>query len=451
LIDVAVGIKPGANGTTITGKGLLLIGDGTPALASFSPSSGQRGETVTDVMITGAFTAFTTDKPALISSDENVKFLTDSDSYVDNTHLKATAVIGEKANPGPVTISAISGAAGAKAASGVFTVGSAQRNVTKVDPDKASGDTEIKISGDAKTKFSSGSIVWFSNPSISAGKVKWSQSNPNELRVPITIKPDASGRSDVIVITGSETAIGTGKFTAHPEKPSVLRIDPAGLKQGQTTGVTIYTSGADLADPPTLRFTPSGITAADNPAPAVDFVHKDQIHASLVAPPATPQKASNRFAISGLRLSSVRFVEPAIEPDFLSDTLVTFGLTDDQVKQYKNLVLEYGAGQRMIQPLSPATPPAPAARSLTAQPAAGIPVAQTSLPISGTGMSQVVAIRYNDQALPFNVVSDTKLNLQLTAPQTGKTVLAAPGIVVVVEYLDKSLVPYSIPVAAASK
>jgi hypothetical protein len=199
------------------------------------------------------------------------------------------------------------------------------------------------------------------------------------------------------------------------------------------------------------EFSISSITPITATKP-VDPVHKDQIQATLMVPPATPQKASNRYAISGVRLSSLRFVEPAIEPDFVSDTLVTFGLTDDQVKQYKNLVLQYGAGQRLIQALSPAAPPTPPARSLTAQPAAGIPVTtQTPLTISGTGMSQVVAIRYNDQALPFNPVSDTKLNLTLIAPQTGKTVLAAPGIVVVFEYLDKSLVPYSIPVAAASK
>jgi hypothetical protein len=446
LADVAVGIKPGAYGTTITGKGLLAIGDGTPALVSFNPSGGQRGETVTDVMITGAFTAFTKTKPTLISNDENITF--PSISYLDDTHLMATIHVGEKARSGPVTISAISATPGANAVSGAFTVGNAERTVTKVEPDQASADTEIKIIGDGRTHFTDRSIVGFGNLSISATEVR--RVNDNELKVKVTIKPDASGRSDVIVITGAETAIGTGKFTANPKKPSVLRIDPAGMKPGQTyTGVTVYTSGADFADPPTLKFDPSGITAA---AVAVDAGAKDQLKATVVVPPAIPQKASNRFAISGVRLSSLRFIEPAIEPDFQSDTLVTFGLTDDQVKQYKNLVLQYGAGQRTIQALNPTPPPAPPARSLTAQPAAGIPAStQTPLTISGTGMSQVVAIRYNDQALPFSVVSDTKLNLTLIAPQTGKTVLAAPGIVVVVEYLDKSLVPYSIPVAAASK
>lgn len=443
--DVVVGIEPGAYGDTITGKGLLALGDGTPALVSFSPSSGQRGETVTDVMITGAFTTFRTTSPtSLISNDPNV---TGSVTVVDDTHLKASINIREKAEPGPVTITVISGAAGAKPVSGVFTVGDAKCTVTDVVPDHASANMEVTITGDDKTHFSPDSVVQFSDATISTGKVTWVASKPHELKVRVTIKPESSGRSDVKVITGAEAAIGTGRFTANPQKPSVLRIDPAGVKPGQTPAVTVYISGADFATPPKLQFGSSGISA---PARTVDSTAKDQLHATLEIPPAAPQKPSNRFAISGVRLSSLRIVEPAVEPDFQSDTLVIFGLTDDQVKQYKNLVLQYGQGQRMLQPLNPPTP-TPPARSLTAQPKGGIPATQTSVPISGNGMTQVVAIRYNDQALSFSVDSDTKLTLQLIAPQTLKTVLAAPAIVVVVEYYDKSLVPYSIPVSAASK
>jgi hypothetical protein len=441
--DVVVGIKSGAAPATITGKGLLTIGDGTPAIVGFSPPGGQRGEILQHVVITGAFTAFKKNKPDLVSNAEHVTC--SPVEYPDDTHLIATITVGKDATPGPVTISAKSGA---DTVSGVFTVGGADGLITKAELDKASADTKIIITGDDKTSFEDRSFVRFGDLSIHAtGATKLIDSH--HLEVGVKIDTAASGRSDVTVVTGAKTATGTAIFTANPDNPSVLGIDPAGMKAGQTyTGVTVYTSGADFAVPPVLRFIPEAIVAK------VESIAKDKLTATVIVPSTTPQRAANRYAISGAGLTSLRIVEPQVEPDFQSDTLVTFALTDDQVKQYKNLVLQYGAGQRMIQPLSPAPAPAPAARSIDAQPAAGVSASLTSIPVTGTGMSQVVSVRYNDQPLAFNLVSDKKLTVQLTIPQSGKaalSILSPPGIVLVFVYSDKTLVPYPIPVAAASK
>jgi hypothetical protein len=441
--DVVVGIKSGGAPDSITGKGLLTIGDGTPAIVSFSPPGGQRGETLQHVVITGAFTAFKKNKPDLVSNAEHVTC--SPVEYPDDTHLIATITVGKDATPGSVTILAKSGA---DTVSGVFTVGGADGLITKAELDKASADTKIIITGDDKTSFEDRSFVRFGDLSIhSTGATKLIDSH--HLEVGVKIDPAASGKSDVTVVTGAKTATGTALFTANPDKPSVLGIDPAGMKAGQIyTGVTVYTSGADFADPPVLKFMSPGIVAK------VESVAKDKLTATVTVPPAVPQKAASRFAISGAGLTSLRIVDPPVEPDFQSDTLVTFALTADQAAQYKNIVLQYGAGQRMIQPLSPAPAPAAPARSIDAQPAAGISAALPSIPVTGTGMSQVVSVRYNDQPLAFSLVSDKKLTLQLTIPQQGGkalSILSPPGIVVVFVYSDKTLVPYPISVAAASK
>jgi hypothetical protein len=157
------------------------------------------------------------------------------------------------------------------------------------------------------------------------------------------------------------------------------------------------------------------------------------------------QKPTNTYAITGSKLLDLKILFPLGVPlnDHPSDTLVTFSLTDEQAKASRGIVVQHGTDQPVVLtlPLPPgapsATPPKP---SIKAQPATGIPIGQTSLPVTGTGMSQVVSVRYLDMPLRFTSSSDTALTIQQLPT------LTPPGIEVLFVYADKSMASYFIPV-----
>jgi hypothetical protein len=416
-------------------SGLLVVGDGTAAIVSVSPPGIQKGEQ-TRVTITGAFTHFKKEQTKV--SVGSAKGYSVPVTVVDENHLYIT--IPDATASGSLTLSVTSGP---ETVTAPFTIGAPEDLIVKVTPDDTQSPvTSLRIIGDKNTQFGLQSKVKFSNPGIFVYSVKPDDKKPNELVATVDIAPRVSGSSDITVTTGARIAAGTAVYRVNRDIPILTQVNPAGIKTGETTPITVTKDGtAPFAAKLSLKFDATGIAATDIAATG------DKLTA-IVTPSSAIQTPANFFAITGSGLANLRFIHPRINPDFVSDTLVTFALTDAQISQIKNLEFEYAPGHFFTQALpSTSSAPAPApTTSLTAM-TTGIPATQTKpLSVKGVGMSQVVSVHYNDQPLSFNVVSDTEISLQLT--QNGKSILSAPGIVVVFQYSDKTLKPYPILVTA---
>jgi hypothetical protein len=426
--DISVGPPPLANGA-----GVLTISDGTVALSSMNVATAHPGETVTNVLITGAFTSFDLTKTSLSFSGSGVTGTVKS--APDKTHLYADIKVDPTAMPGTRRVTAQTG--DEKAFGDLFKVGTVVALVTAVNPPGSIPAPSVPLTiavpavratdQNVKVTFSNSGITAIGTPTPSDGSVS----------VMVKIETDAPpGKTDVTVTTGAgNKATGTARFEVKSAKPVIERIDPAAVKQGDTAA-TIYATGTMFSGTPPVSFSAPGILATNEQVNSFTEL-KVNLH-------VTP---TNIFAISGSRLTGLKILSPPAERLSSTDTLITFALTDDQVKQFKSVRLEDASHRQFIQALPAATPastttPAP---TLKAQAAAGIPTTQTSLTISGTGMSQVVAVRYLNTNLAFTAASDTALTLQLPVPP-----LPTTGIEVVFVYADKSLKPYLIPVAAPS-
>lgn len=416
---------------TAKGAGLVTIGNGTPAITSLSVARIQPGETV-PVTITGAFTHFTAAVPTSTVLFSDPAIGSSPLSMVDGTHLTTNITVPSGAKPETVGVTVQSG--DENATGGSFTVGDASALVSAVMPSGADvTDLTLTVTGVGTNFNQARSIVSFSDPDITIRGV------PNvlsltSLQVPVHIRPGASlMKSDVMVVTGMEKAAGTALFTVNPSAPVLTEVDPAALKAGQTSDVRIYGSNVTFTSMSMASFSVPGMTATDQ---ALENGHlKVRVHV-----PPSPQSPNNVYAIAGTRLNGLRILDPQVDPDYVSDTLVTFSLTKDQSDSLKNILLEDSTGRRFIVPLT-APPAAPAQPPSVTVPTNPIPNSQTTLDLNGTGMQSVVSVRYLDQPLPFVATSDTALTVQKLPA------LAAPGIELEFVYADNSKKSYLIPVA----
>jgi hypothetical protein len=186
--------------------------------------------------------------------------------------------------------------------------------------------------------------------------------------------------------------------------------------------------------------------------------------AAAAAPNSSaPQQATNTYAIFGSHLRGLKIIYPSgvvIGPGSY-DTVMIFSLTDKQVKETKEILLQHDMEEpiKWALPVAPAaassTPAAPTRKALTSP----IAINLSSVPISGTGMGTVVDIQYQDKPLLFTSSSDTALTLQLptcpaAVPSNGcvwpTTGPAPTEIDVVFFYADKSQARYTIPVQPAA-
>ena len=436
---------PNGGPPAVTASGLFMIGDGSRAITAVSPASGFPGETL-PIVIAGVFTHFKTNgaAPQFTFSNPKISATPDLPSS-DDTHLAARLVIDPLADPGPVNFTVT---VGKEVAIGqaVFTVGAGTGPTVTLDHHEGGAGTitPVTITG-TRTNFVAGTTkITFDKKGVE-GTVD-TVTPPAAMTAKITVKPGTPpGPASVTVKTGAETAGGTNQFTVTPVPASIKAVNPAAGRPGQTIpGVIITAEGTDFVNhpPSAVTFSNPGITASDwRVAGKTKLMVTLDIAAGAGLPPPT-----NTYAIYGSRLKDLKILVPTgvqIGP-VNEETLVTFSLTDAQAKATKGLVLQH----RGDPPVYRALPDPPAAgggtttapkNSIDTQPKAGIPATQKSVPLTGSGMSQVVSVRYQDQPLGFTTNSDKALTLQLPA-------LAPPGIDVIFVYADKTMIQYFIPV-----
>jgi hypothetical protein len=446
-------ITVSTNSEVANGTNLFLIGNGTPAIVGISKANGEPGEILRDVTLTGAFTHFSRRTPVLTLSNPGI--IASNLTVIDDSHLKADLTITPAALKGPSNIT-IATAPEVAIGTGTFNVGSAKVLIAGATPStgERSGQLQVTITGDATHFVQGQSALKFSNAGIVPGNITVTDST--HLTVPVTIAPNApNGPSDISVVTGAETAMGTGLFTVAPRLPIITSITPSAGQQSQTiSDVTVAGAFTHFTQAkPSVTFANPGIVASD--VTVQDDTHlKVKLNIAPNAGAAGPttsettgasQKATNTYAISGSKLSGVRILVPSgvsiDEPR--ADTLITFSLTDEQAKSFKSIVVQHNTDQPIVVAL-PSPPPAPSAPapkpSIKPQPPAGIPIGTNTLTVSGTGMSQVVSVRYLDAPIAFTASSDTALTIQQLPT------LTQPGIELIFVYGDKSMTSYFIPV-----
>jgi hypothetical protein len=432
-----------------------MLGNGTPLITSISQASGQRGETLQQAVITGAFTHFTRGMPIVTFSDPGL--VAANVAVIDDTHVRADLTVTPAALRGRANITIETGSEVAIGA-GLFNVGTATALITNANPpsgERSQPPFSVTISG-SSTHFVQGqSILILSNSGLVASSV--TVIDPSHLTAVLSIAANApAGTSDITVKTGAEVAMGTGKFIVAPRTPLITMVSPASGQQGQTLmNVSITGAFTQFTHAhPNVTFSNPGITASnvhvvdDRHLTATFNITPTAGTATTVASDTSgsSQKATNTYAILGSRLSDLTILIPipagvSVEHD--GQTLVTFSLTDDQAKAFKTIIVRHSTDEPLVVPLPPppaapsATPPKP---SIKAQPPAGIAIGTTSLTVTGTGMSQVISVRYLDAPLTFTSSSDTVLTIRQLPT------LAPPGIDVVFVYADKSMASYFIPV-----
>ncbi len=247
---------------TAAGTALFNIGTGAPIITTLVPATGQQGQVLTAVAITGSFTHFTQATPTL--SFNTTGITPSAISVVDNTHLTATLTIAPSATPGATNITVTTGPEIA-ISTGVFTVTTGSPMITTLSP--ATGLqgqtlTGVTITGSLTHFTQATPAIVFSSIGVAASAI--SVVDNTHLTATISVAPTAAlGSSNITVTTGAETASGTGVFTVTAGTPILTTINPASGLQGQTlTAVAItgaYTHFTQST--PVLNFSNTGTIA----------------------------------------------------------------------------------------------------------------------------------------------------------------------------------------------
>ncbi|HLK66747.1 MAG TPA: malectin domain-containing carbohydrate-binding protein [Bryobacteraceae bacterium] len=268
-LAIAAGAAAGISNVTVTtgteiatGTNLFTVGAAaTPTITAMSPSSGQPGQVLTGVTITGQFTHFAAGSTLSFS---NPAVTAGAISITDATHLTATLTIAAAASPGASNVTVTTGSEIA-GGTNLFTINAGTPTLTAISP--ASGLqgqvlTGVKIAGQF-THFASGSTVTFNNPAITASAI--SVTDATHLTATVTIGAGAAtGGVNVAVTTGKEAALGTNIFTVNAGTPIVSSISPSRGLPGQVlTGVKIMGQFTHFASGSTLAFSNAGIKASN--------------------------------------------------------------------------------------------------------------------------------------------------------------------------------------------
>jgi hypothetical protein len=377
-------------------------------------------------------------------------------TVVDKNHLKASLAIDPGAQPVPVDITVVTGDE-IVVGTGVFTVAPANKLIASVSPpdDSAGSPLPITITGNG-TQFASTSKITFGKQGLSADVL--TAPTPTTLTANLKIAPGTTpGPSNITVKTGNEIAGGTGTggtgmFTVAG--PIITGVFPASGRPGETLTVTFNVSKPFTVTPSTaVTFSNPGVVAVSNSiqqAGSSAFTATVNISADAgVTATAGLQKPPNTYAIYGSRLKDLKILfPPGIQIGSVNeDTLVTFSLTDDQVKATKGLVVQHGSDPPIYRPLpDPPSGAAPAASPPSVKPHDAVAIGTGSVDLAGTGMSKVVGVLYQGKALGFTSNADAALTLTFKLIDGTAVQLAPPGIDVVFVYADKTMQPYFLPV-----
>jgi hypothetical protein len=421
-----------------TGTGVFAVSNGTPAIMSVTPSGAQPGETLADpVTITGAFTHFTQGKPPdVVFSDTDIP-PPSGVTVVDDTHLHANVKVTAGATPQSSSVTVTSGGETAVGTS-VFTVGNAKALITAINPKTADASgrplTGVTITGSGTHFMRATPTIGFSNSKVSATVT--SVDSDTQLTVSLTAAADAPpGPTDIKVTTGAgdaaEVAVGTALLTVGPSTPRIESVTPAAGQPGETLPVSIrLTYPLPAGANPAVTFSNLGIRLTklmkkdDLTWTGTVNITSDAL-SNASAAPDTSTKATNTYLITGSHLPKLKFLFPTgvVKGPVQRDTMLTFSLSDDQVKQTKNILVQFDDFEPVsfALPAPPSDSSTPAAPSLKAQ-TMPIAINAPSVTVSGTGMKKVTDVQFQDKPLVFTSASDTSLTVQTPqCPVTNNT------------------------------
>jgi RHS repeat-associated protein len=269
-LTIAAGAATGATSVTVTTgaevatvSAAFTVAAGTSVVSTISPATGQQGQVLTGVQITGQFTHFAAGTSAVTFGNTGVT--ASAVTVTDATHLTATVTIAAGAATGATSVTVTTGAEAA-AASAAFTVTAGTPVVSAISP--ATGQqgqvlTGVQITGQF-THFAAGtSAVTFGNTGVTASAV--TVTDATHFTATVTIAAGAAtGATSVTVTTGAEAATASAAFTVTAGTPVVSTISPATGQQGQVlTGVqftgqfTHFAAGTSA-----LSFGNTGVTAS---------------------------------------------------------------------------------------------------------------------------------------------------------------------------------------------
>ena len=231
-----------------------------PAVSAISPTSGQQGQVLTGVQITGQFTHFAAGSAVSFS---NTGVTAGSITVTDATHLTATVTIAAGATTGASSVTVTTGSEVATG-SNLFTVSSGTASVSTISSTTGQQGqvlTGVQITGQF-THFAAGSAVSFSNAGVTASSI--TVTDATHLTATVTIAAGAStGVSSVTVTTGSEVATASNLFTVSSGTAAVSAIRPTSGQQGQVlTGVQITGQFTHFAAGSAVSFSNTGVTAS---------------------------------------------------------------------------------------------------------------------------------------------------------------------------------------------
>jgi hypothetical protein len=439
--DVTVSIP----GKSATGTARFAVGNGQPALFAIDPAVAHQGETV-PVRLVGAFTHFSAGT-TLLFSNPGVSVVS-TITVDDANHLRFSLSVSPTAAPGAVNITAITGNEIAIGPS-LFSVSNAPMITAIAPPTGAAGaPVNVTVTG-MGTHFLTGiTKLYLSNGSVTVSALN--VVSPTQLTATLNIPASVSGTLSLRAVTRTETAVSRPLFIAGTASPDIVSVYPAAGQPGQSLpGVAITGAGTNFTlAAPTVTFSNSNVKVRGVPTVTgtTTLTANLDVAADAASAPAaasTAGKPTNTYAITGSRLRDLHIlVPPNVSLDVNTDTLVTFSLTDDQAKAFKSIVVQHGtdlpvvAGLPAAPAASPATPAAPSIKAAT------VALGASTVTLTGTGMSQVVSVRYLDTPLAFSTKGDTSLTInQLPA-------LTPPSLKLVFVYADKSLKPYDLTVQA---
>jgi RHS repeat-associated protein len=288
------------NMEVVTLPGGFTVSAGIPVITSLNPNSGQQGQTLPGVVITGAFTHFTQGTPTVSFGNPGVVA---SDVLVtDNTHLSVTLTIAAGAATGASNVMVVTGSETASR-TGLFTIAPGTPIITSVNPNMGQQGqtlTGVMING-AFTHFTQGNhTITFSNPGVVASNIQVADNT--HMSVTLTVSGAAAvGAANVTVTSGIETASGTNVFTVTNGTPMITQVIPNSGQQGQTlTGAIVtgafthFTQGA-----PAVTFSNGGVVASN-----IQVTDDTHLSVTLTIADNAATGASNVTVVTGTETAS---------------------------------------------------------------------------------------------------------------------------------------------------
>jgi hypothetical protein len=221
------GVTVTTGGEVASGQNLFQIMAGAPVITSINPTTGQQGQALSSVTITGLYTHFTSGALTVTINGATGTFTANNDTSATSTNFTVAAT----AATGAQTINVSDTTDGTLPPFNSFTINPGTPAVLSVSPNSVGPGlpVDVTITGQF-THFSSSSVVTFSGSGVSAGAIMGTPTNTS-LTVPISVvNGSTAGTRTLTVTTGAEVAqlpsSASGAFTVVAGAPNILTISP---------------------------------------------------------------------------------------------------------------------------------------------------------------------------------------------------------------------------------